>query len=369
MSQAHSFLPPSGASIWSKCAKWASMNVCYPEGDSAETQEGTAAHWVAWEILAGRPCPEGTPTPNNLVVTGEMIEGAELLVDTIRFHIGVGPQLHVEERVEISSIHPLCFGTPDVWALDGVSDIEIFDYKFGHRFVDEYFNPQGLCYLAGIVDTLPPESVSVNTTVSFTVIQPRCFYKGAPVRTHTFTLGEANDYIEHLSRAALLSTLPNPVATTNEGCGYCPGRHACSALQQAAYSDAEFATDRAPLDLSPAQASLELRLLMRAHDRLGARVDGLRELTLSNIRAGKPVPHFHVEQGYGKAKWTLPDEQIITIGKMFGADLTKPGVITPAQARKAGVDDSVIKGYTVAPPTALKLVADNPADVRKVFGN
>lgn len=366
---AHSFLPPSGSSSWSKCAKWAAMNSCYPDGGSSETEEGTAAHYAAWEILAGRPCSEGTPTPNNLVVTAEMIEGGELLAEVVRQRtkgLQQMSQLYIEQKISIASIHPMCFGTPDLWFFNQ-AHIDIIDYKFGHRFVDEYFNSQGLCYLVGIIEFLKWHSPDIS--VSFTVIQPRCFYKGASVRTHDFTLAEAAEYIEQLQRAAILSMLPQPVATTNSNCGFCPGRHACSALQQAAYSDAEFATDRAPLDLSPAQASLELKLLMRASERLEARVDGLRELTLTNLKSGKSVPHFRAESGKGHAKWTLPDAQIIEIGKMFGADLSKPGTITPAQALKAGVNDAVIAAYTERPPTAVKLIADNPADARRVFGN
>lgn len=341
------------------------MNSVYKqEGSSAEAEEGTAAHWVWREMLEGRPVAVGMPTPNNLIVTDEMIEGAELLVGVVLERTGgLTSPLHIEETLAISSIHPDCFGTPDIWGATRYH-IDIVDYKFGHRFTDEYFNPQLLCYLAGIVSLFIWPG---DPTVSLTIVQPRCFYKGSPVRTHTFKLSEAIPHFKSLMRAATAAHQPNPMATTNEGCGYCPGRHACSALQHAAYSDAEFSTDRAPLDLSPAQASLELRMLSRALERLEARVDGLRESTLSNIRAGKPTPHYRAEQGYGRAQWTLPEDQIITMGQMFGKDLSKTSVITPTQAKKY-IDEDVIKAYSFRPVTPLKLVADNPIDARKVFG-
>jgi hypothetical protein len=122
------------------------------------------------------------------------------------------------------------------------------------------------------------------------------------------------------------------------------------------------------LDLSPEAAGLELKLLMRALERLEARVEGLKELTTVNLKAGRQVPYFRLEPGQGRAAWNLPDAQIITIGKMFGADLSKPGIVTPNQACKLGVDENIVKAYSFSPSTGFKLVADNAADARKVFG-
>ena len=366
----HAYLPPSAASTWALCAAWASMNARYPSSANAEADEGTAAHWVGWEILAGRPCVKGSP-PGGLIVTDEMLDAGEMLVDTIHSRaVGCEGEGVVEKQIPIP-IGTGNFGTPDYWnASFAQRRIEIVDYKFGHRFVDEYFNFQGLAYLAGILAQLGINGDQDELwTISFTVVQPRCYYKGQPVRTHTFKLSEARPYFNQLAMMAEAATLPNPTATTNPHCGDCPGRHSCSALQQAAYSDAEFATNRTPLDLSPEAAGLELKLLMRALERLEARVEGLKELTTVNLKSGRHVPYFRLEPGQGRAAWNIPDAQIITIGKMFGADLSKSGVVTPNQAKKMGVDESVIKGYSFIPSTSFKLVADNAADARKVFGN
>jgi hypothetical protein len=372
----HAYLPPSAAHTWSKCAQWASMNARYPQPASAEADEGTAAHWVAWEILEGRPRNKGDKAPNGQIVTDEMLDGGDLIVDLIRKRIqifGMNPVIEQPINVPFGTGN---FGTPDVWAVSSdYRHIEIIDYKFGHRFVDEYFNPQGLCYLAGIVDQLSDQLkvgwsiLEQSLTVAFTVVQPRCFYKGEPVRTHSFKLSEVRPYFNQLANMAEAATVAEPIATTNPHCGDCPGRQACSALQEAAYSDAEFATSRTPLDLSPAAAGLELKLLQRALERLEARVEGLKELTIVNLRSGKQVPYFHLEQGRGRAQWNVPDGQVIEIGKLFGKDLSKPGLITPSQAIKAGIDESVIKGYSSSQSTSFKLIADDPADARKVFGS
>lgn len=370
---AHSFLPPSGAATWSRCALWPTMNARYPQEDTQESIEGTAAHWVVSERIAGRNVTEGQLAPNGIVITDEMLEGAELVHDTViaRFK-GHPAHPHVEERVSITDIHPDCFGTPDIWSFHyGDGHLEIIDYKFGHGFVDEYFNLQGLLYALGAINALVPRLPGdiENVTVSFTIVQPRCYYRGQPVRTHTYRMLEARTHLLQLVAAAQAATLPQPTSTTNPECDHCPGRHACSALQKAAYSDAEYADDRQPVDLSPQAASLELRMLERALSRLEARVDGLRELTLANIKAGKQIPHYKAEPGRPRANWNVPVEQVIAIGQMLGKNLAKSSVVTPNQAKKLGIDEAVISAYSVITSGSIKLLPHSDDYARKVFGS
>lgn len=367
----HSFLPPSGAAAWSRCALWPTMNAQFPQDDSPESVEGTAAHWVVTELLSGRDCKEGATAPNGVITTGEMFDSAELVCETIGRRTPLA-QLHLEEPVSIPSIHADCFGTPDIWAyFPGNCHLEIYDYKYGHGFVDEYFNLQGLTYALGIIHKLNIAAlVDIRlVSVSFTVIQPRCFYRGEPVRTHSYTIQEAIEYIDALQKAAAMAYAPQPMAVTGEQCSHCPGRHACPTLQKAAYSDAEYADNRQPHTLSPQAAALELRMLERAYDRLGARVDGLRELTLANMKTGANIPYYRLEAGRGRQQWNSEPEQIITVGKLLGKDLSKPGVVTPSQAKKLGIDDSVIIAYSVNMPGSLKLVPENNEQARRVFSN
>lgn len=374
MSGAHSILPPSGAAAWKLCGLWVAMNQAYPQPDTPETLEGNAAHWVFAEMLAGRQVSEGMQAPNGVFITDEMLEGAELVVDTVRARIPGVTVLHVEEPVAIGRIHPQCWGTPDIWAFYGVT-LEVIDYKFGHRFVDEYENDQGVAYTAGILDHLAetlgkaPGLLDQAVKVNFTVVQPRCFYKGAPVRTWSVQAVDLRAHINILANAAGVALAPNPPAVTNEECQDCPGRHACPALQKAAYHDAEIATRSSPVELPPAAASLELRMLERSLARLQSRVEGLREAVATYGRQGHPTPFHRLEQGYGRQQWTVPPEQVLAMGQLFGVDLSKPGVKTPTQAKKSGVDEAVIKAYSITPLGSIKLVPDNPADARRVFGS
>jgi len=377
MSGAHSILPPSGAGAWKLCGLWVAMNQAYPQPDTPESLEGNAAHWVFAEMLAGRPVLEGMQAPNGVFITDEMIEGGELVVDTVRARMPVerfgAPR--VEASVGIPRIHQQCWGTPDIWSFSTMPLVlEVVDYKFGHRFVDEYENDQGVAYIAGIVDALAEKFKAgaglfdQRCKVNFTVIQPRCFYKGSPVRTWSVMASDLRGQINQLAKAAEVALSPNPPAVTNSECGDCSGRHACPALQKAAYHDAEFAVKSSPVELPPAAASLELKMLERSLERLQARVEGMRETVAVYIRQGHSVPWHRAEQGYGRQQWTMPVDQVLAMGSLMGVDLSKPGVKTPKQALKSGVDEAVIKAYSITPLGSIKLVPDNPADARRVFG-
>lgn len=354
---------------------WPTMNRQYPQDDSAESAEGTAAHEVFARMFVSDYMLDGATASNGVVVTQEMVEGALLFVDTV-YGRSNGAHLHIEKRTQIPDVHPECFGTPDAWAyIPQTGTLEIFDYKFGHGFVDEVENWQCLAYACGIIQQLS-ESLNIpygmldqSLRINITIVQPRCYHRGAPVRTWSTTGVDLRNYVNKLAGAAEAAMMPNPTATTNPECRHCPGRHACATLQWAAYSDAEFSGQSAPVELSPNAAALELRMLERAAERLGARVDGLREAVIGHIKRGAAVQHYRLEQGYGRQQWSVPAEQVVAMGQLMGVDLSKPGVVTPSQAAKLGVDESVISGYSKTPLGQIKLVIENPADAARVFGN
>ena len=368
----HSFFPPSGAKAWRKCAMWPSMNQRYPQEDTEASKEGTAAHWVAWGVHAGQDMREGMEAPNGEIVTAEMLDGADMLVDEMRRQFPDG-LMNVEQMLPITTIHADCFGTPDVWGFDAKSrTLKCIDYKFGHRSVDEFENEQGIAYIEGAIQLLAeqldigPGDLDQKIMVEFTIVQPRCFYKGKPIRTWRFKGSDIRGIVNDLHRAAESALEPEPLAVTNTECGDCSGRHACSVFQKAIYSDMEMSGRSVPFDLPPAAASLELALLERAAERMKGRITGLQQLVEANAKSGLPTPWHVLEVAYGRAKWTLLDDQIVAIGQMYKKDLSKPGVVTPNQAVKLGVDEAVIKAYSIV-SSGMKLVPFDPKNISRIF--
>lgn len=363
MRKGHAFLPPSGSDKWLVCAKWPTMNRDYPQESGPAAKEGTAAHWVVEKMIEDNIAPLPPVAPNGVEITEEMIEGGVLVLETLAARVSGWPIIS-EGWVAINRIHPNCWGRSDISAYHSESrTLEVIDYKFGRGFVDEYQNTQGICYATGHLATVPePEKVAVNLTI----IQPRSFGKD-PVRTWATKPGELEPYIEDLRQAAIKAHEPNPVGTPGPQCKYCPGRHVCAELEAQAQVDAITAFEVLPIEKTAEELAHELLKLEDALERLTARVTGIQEVVKNAIQQGNAIQGYSLQPGRGKTIWSVPIEQVQTLGALMGKDLNKPGVLTPKQAEKAGIAAEIIKGYSQHLPGELKLVRNSNNDAKKAF--
>lgn len=366
---AHSPFAPSSAARWVNCPASIAMARKYPDvcADPDAAEEGIAAHWVCSERLNGRDVPAGTIAPNGVETTDEMAEGADLYEDDVVGTLG-GLPMHVEQPVAVPSVHPECWGTPDVWAAGG-SMLYLWDYKFGHKPVDPFENWQLTAYASGILDRLGVTGLGdQHTRVVFRIVQPRSYHRDGPVREWSCMASDLRAAINRLHHSA-----HDKYQTFHVGpeCGYCPGRHACTALQFSTMRDADFAAqDVPPVDLAPEAAALELRLLQAAAARIQARVTGLEAQVLSTLRSGVAVPGYRVEFGSGRERWERPVEEVLALGSMLGVDLAKPpAAITPVQARKAGIPAEVVAAYAARPTGAARLTPDDGSLARRIFAH
>lgn len=377
----HSFLPPSSAARRVACPGSRGLEAKYPEDkESPHAREGALAHWVAAETLQGRgemirpaqDCINQTLGTSD-TITDEMIEGAELYAACIR-GVTNDPDLfkliRIEERVDISRIHPQCWGTPDAWVQIG-NDIHIWDYKFGHGHVEVFENWQLIEYAAGIIDKQGINGYNDQRIfINFYIVQPRAYHRDGPIRTWRVKASELRGYFNTLEAAEEKASHSIAECHPNPECTYCLGRHACEALQRSALAAASVTELNTPMELSPHSLGNELRYLKHAAELLEARITGLEEQSIAIIRRGERVPFFKLEQGSGRERWKMSATEIITFGDMLGINLSKPPeAITPKQAIKAGVQPDLIERFVERPPGALKLVVDEGNSARKIFGS
>jgi hypothetical protein len=374
---AHALLAPSSAARWVACAGSVLLASLYPETEETpDAAAGTAAHWVASEWLenGGLTVSPGEVAPNGVTLTDEICEGAEMYVDAIDAALrkyGVSRDaLHVEERVAIPYVHEQNWGTPDAWFyVPAHGALCVFDFKYGHDYVDVFENWQLLDYVCGILDVLGIDGAADQTLrVEMTIVQPRNYHRDGPVRTWSTLAVNLRGYFNQLRNAAEAALLPGAKCTPNLECQHCPGRHACEALQRDAYRSAQIATESLPLELSPNAQGLELKMLKRAAKMLDARISGLEESVAANIRKGKQVSHYSLVPKVGRVTWSKPDAEVIALGSVMNVELAKPKLITPNQAIKAGVPEAVVKSFSHAPQTGLELVEVDDKQLRKVFG-
>lgn len=377
MSTGHAILAPSSAARWMACAGSVLLEAVYPDTDSDKraADEGTAAHFAGSELLTGQVVATGQVAPNGVVLTDEMIDAAEVYADAVLAKLGDYSRefLHVEQRVMIPSVHEHNYGTPDCRFMlhnptAGRSTLYVFDFKFGHEFVDVFENWQLIDYAAGILDELEVGGLADQLIdVEFTIVQPRCYHRDGPVRKWRVVASDLRPHINKLRNAADAAMQPDAVCTPNPECLHCKARHACEALQRDAYRSAVVSASSIPVDMPPEAMGLELRMLRAAMKRLEGRITGLEEQARIQLQQGRRVSFHALESVAGREAWTMPPDQVVALCKMLDIDVSKPGVLTPKQARDKGVPADLVASVSTR-PSALKLVEDDGSQARKVFG-
>lgn len=389
---AHSILPPSSAARRVQCPASTLAEQRYPQAEEGpDAADGTAAHWGAAEMLAGRLIDVGLIAPNGVYLTQEMVEAAELFHDDVARELrpyGMLPsQGQIEQRVAIPRVHPQSWGTPDyrVWlpvapvpAADPIDPpvtlhLLLYDFKFGRRIVEVFENYQLIEYVAGVLDEAGVcDDRSIMVTVK--IVQPRAFHRDGAIRSWTFRADEIRGHINiaHMAAHEALRTEAlgrPPRFRVGPECRDCSARHACDALHQAAMTACDIAGQAQPFDLPPAAMALEYRTLERYAALLNARMSGLEQQLLALGKAGKPLPGLRIEHGEGREVWTVPAEAVIAIGAALGVNVAQPPKpMTPKQAVKAGLPPSVLAGIVNTPRGEAKLVDDDGSLARRVFG-
>ena len=376
MSEQPIILRPSSAAGWVRCAGKPRLEALYPEDtDSDAAREGTAAHWALSEMLNGRAVAEGQITPDNFVLTAEMVEAAQDVIRWIHLRIaehgGEQPRMFVEHFVKIARVHAQCQGTFDLCLyFSGAKVLYVLDYKFGFGRVEVFENWQLLCYLAGVLEMLGISGADNDALqVVLGIIQPRSFHPDGAIRLWRTTPTQARPYIVELAAAALRALAPDATCTVNDTCDHCDARHACPALQAQGLRAADRSKQAVPFDLPPHALGLELKMVRDALKALTARETGLTGQAEAILKGGGRVPFWAIESKPGNMAWKVTGEEVITLGKLLGVDLQKPvAPITPTQARDRGIDPALLEVYAERPAGKPKLVPMTDASARKVFG-
>lgn len=385
-----STLLASGADTWVNCTGSVKLSQQFPaiesgEGTSEARLEGRAFHEVAQRILESFKAPGselissshivGTLSKDNIVITDEIYDGAlEYSNDVLRIcNInGTLRDLHIEEQIDLSCIYLGMYGYIDCWLFDkAAATLYVWEGKFGHRKVDAFENWQLITYVEGILRQLGINGhMDQNINVSMRVSQPRSFRSGGTTDMWDCKASELRGYINTVIAAANESYSDTAICKVGRQCEYCPARYACDTLQQASYGSLDYIGNVEGVTLTGHHLALELRILKRAERTLKARLSGLEEQALAEIRNGKILPGFVTKQGYGNKRWRkdTPSDEVIMMGDLMGVDVRKPVTLdTPAQVLKKGIDASVIELYSETPMTSMKLVEDNGAKARNVF--
>lgn len=358
---AHSPLGASGMSRWSKCPGSVRMEAKFPDQTSDYAEEGTRAHELAEKCLrAGADAVELSEPGGHQ----EMSDAVQVYLDTIRSDIPDGPHSQrIEQRFDLSSVHPGCFGTADFVLWDEKARVlRVYDYKHGQGVaVEVRDNPQLQYYALGAL----LESGFPAEEVEMIVVQPRCPHPDGHVRRWRIDTMDLLDFRADLADFARATENPDAPLVPGDHCRFCKAAGACPALHEKATEVAK--REFTPQAYDPKQLADTLAWLPV----LETWCKNVREFAYAEAEHGRNPPGYKLVQKQGRRTWVNPDEQLPALASKYGIEPDelfekKPvgigaaeKVIRNAAGLKAKEAKAALDEYTVIPATGTTLVAES----------
>lgn len=354
----HARLGASKADQWMNCAGSLAMQEKFGIDDDNEfAREGTAAHWVLSETLSKKLQSAyyhvGKTAPNKWVVTKDMCEFVQGVVDEVRDYIaqleetGAHVTMLVEQRVDFSDAIgvPDSFGTADIVLIietPTATWIEAHDLKFGMGVeVVAERNKQLQLYLIGAMHTF--SFLGPFDTARAVIYMPRLGY------TSDWDVGAvdlkyfANEAHNAARKAVKLANLGQDVYDMLKPgaaqCKFCKARGVCPALANFVKTEvaADFDDDEEPPEVDHDADPAQLARWMAAVPLIEIWIKGVRGALEYQIFAGKKVPGWKLVTGrMGNRAWKnkAHAERRLKSFKLDDEDIYDKEVISPAQAEK-----------------------------------
>jgi hypothetical protein len=307
-----------------------------PDDTSDAAAEGTAAHelaayclennvepstflemWVDTRARDGAPKfvdlseePEGEDALRFHLINDEMVDSVEMYVNHVR---GLPGELSVEQRLDITHIHPDIFGTGDAIIFDEEhAHLHVVDLKYGRGVVVEADeNPQAVLYGSGAARRYHNRKIEKLTVY---IVQPRAPHAKGPIRKYEIDLLGLFDHETDLTVKAAATDDPNAVFKAGPWCAdtFCKLQATCAVNRayRLAQAAAEFGTvDEETVfpDVETLTPEQEARVLREA-DGLLAYTKAVQARAHANAIAGRPPEGFKLVAKRANRKWLNEDE-------------------------------------------------------------
>lgn len=367
--RAHARLAPSAAHRWIECPGSVRLSEGIPNETSSFAAEGTAAHEVCAKCLqdgvdaatfAGMfvdvkngaivETPEDTNDENRFFeVTEEMVDAVQMYVDHVRtlaahdnadetFHDL--PTVDVEQRLDMTHLHPGIFGTGDATVLDhGARHLHVCDFKYGKGVaVDADHNPQLLLYAAGAARRHHNAKIE---RLTMHIIQPRAPHLLGSIRSYDIDLLDLFEFEDTLTKAAAETDKPDAPFKAGEWCRFCPAQPICPTVRAArlAAAAAEFGDVGEAITLTPPEGLSPERLgnVLKEADMIGNYVKAVQEYAHAQACNGNMPEGFKLVAKRAIRKWASEEAaktKLYDLGATNDDILTEPKLKSPAQLEK-----------------------------------
>lgn len=310
-----------------------------------QTDEGIAAHWLCEQVSKGTDAESliGQTAPNGIFITVDMVSFCKRYIDFLKFY-------NCEVEVDTS------YSSPD-WEVRGRADavayvderLIVADLKYGWRIVEPEMNWTLLSHAMGY---LLSRNITVKS-VEFAIFQPRPYHPEGQVREWKITYEQLCEYYEKLT-----ATLNNPesILCTGRHCYKCKSLSLCPAAQMSAMNAVGVSEKAFNSEMSNEELSYTLKVLKEAQEALKQSYDAYQDLALHRLYEGQTIRGYSISPALGNTTWNegITSDFIKTVS---GVDVRVDKIMTPAQAKKAGVPEELINSLTHRPDNGFKLVA------------
>jgi len=313
--------------------------------DNTIRDEGNAVHWAASKMFHSNDhgIVENTRAPNGVVLTSDMIGHVHDYLSLLDCGEMEAP---ADFRGENWTIGARCdhrkYNVTD-------NTLTIDDLKYGWRIVEVFENWTLIAYAIG---TCIGMSIT-PATIILRIHQPRPYHSDGKVREWRLTYDELLTYYQRID-----ATLSNPSDTLNTGLDWCAKCHAlatCPAAIKAGMNAIDASAMAFHDEMPDVVAAYELDTLRTASAFIEARMNAVEEMVKHRLRNGAVIGDYALQSQYANRRFKPGvDPNMMKI--LTGIDLTKPGLVTPAEAERRGADPKVIEAMTERPLTGVKLI-------------
>lgn len=357
----HALLSPSKAVRWCNCPPSARMEELMPEEQASEAAlEGTTAHALA-ELVASDRIADADLSAYDL----DMVDGAYLYKEAITAN--PGDTIYTEHKLDLGGLIPEGYGTCDAIATrlraDGLTDLYIYDYKYGKGVeVQAEDNYQLAIYAWGALhdkDIIP--DIHKVAYVIMTIVQPRI--EGEKVKEWAVTYDYLMYWLSlHVQEQAKDAYEGNGIAVRGDWCRWCRAKAICRVQAGAAPTLPDL---RRPADVLTEEE--QARYLLYADDA----IKWLKELqdyaTERAASEGKQWPGMMLAEGRSVRTWSDEEQALKSI--LDRTDLTEEQVYTSTPLTLSKLEKLLGKKafaeaageYVIKPQGAPKLV---PSDTK-----
>lgn len=330
------------------------------EVDDTITEEGNAAHYLAEQVFKGLFTADeliDRKAPNGVFITAEMADHVDGYLRDIK---GKG-------FVEIDTSY-----RDTGWEVRGRADhisfeggvLYVDDFKYGWKIVEPDHNWTLISHAVGWMINNWGEISAVKSVV-FRIYQPRPYHPRGAIRQWSISTQELMGFASEIKSAL---SKPEQKVLSGSHCYKCPSLASCPSTQIAAMNAIDVSEQAFDSNMSNDDLSYVLEQFSRAKDALEQFIDAAEDMLKHRLKAGQAVKGWGLQIDLGQKKW-LDGVTPEFIEALTGVDVSKKSLITPNQAKKAGVLEDVVESLCDRPTKGVKLVkVDENKRAEQLFG-